>query len=98
MRIDRYVYDPDQGVGETVLQATKGAFRFATGKIKELKDKKIALSTPVADIGVRGTVLGWPDQREIRRAAARRRGDRLEPGGNRDLGRHRTGNRHPLTA
>ena len=25
--IDSYVYDPDQGVGETVLQATKGAFR-----------------------------------------------------------------------
>ena len=55
VRIDRHVYDPDQGVGETVLQATKGAFRFATGKIKELKDKKIAVSTPVADIGVRGT-------------------------------------------
>lgn len=53
--IDRYVYDPDQGVGETVLQATKGAFRFATGRIKGLKDKKIAVSTPVADIGVRGT-------------------------------------------
>lgn len=53
--IDRYVYDPGQGVGETVLQATKGAFRFATGKIKALKDKKIAVSTPVADIGVRGT-------------------------------------------
>ena len=29
--IDRYVYDPDRGIGETVLQATKGAFRFATG-------------------------------------------------------------------
>jgi hypothetical protein len=55
VRIDRYVYEPDQGVGETVLQATKGAFRFATGKIKELKNKKIAVSTPVADIGVRGT-------------------------------------------
>lgn len=55
VRVDRYVYDPGQGVGETVLQATKGAFRFATGKIKELKDKKIAVSTPVADIGVRGT-------------------------------------------
>jgi hypothetical protein len=53
--IDRYVYEPDQGVGETVLQATKGAFRFATGRIKGLKDKKIAVSTPVADIGVRGT-------------------------------------------
>jgi hypothetical protein len=53
--IDRYVFDPDQGIGETVLQATKGAFRFATGRIKELSDRKIAVSTPVADIGVRGT-------------------------------------------
>jgi hypothetical protein len=53
--IDRYVYDPDHGIGETVLQATKGAFRFATGRIKELKDHKIAVSTPVAYIGVRGT-------------------------------------------
>jgi hypothetical protein len=53
--IDRYVYDPDKGIGETVLQATKGAFRFATGRIKELKEKTIAISTPVADIGVRGT-------------------------------------------
>jgi hypothetical protein len=53
--IDRYVYDPDHGIGETVLQATKGAFRFATGRIKKLKDHKIAVSTPVADIGVRGT-------------------------------------------
>jgi hypothetical protein len=53
--IDRYVFDPDQGIGETVLQATKGAFRFATGRIKELNDRKIAVSTPVADIGVRGT-------------------------------------------
>ncbi len=53
--IDRYVFDPDQGIGETVLQATKGAFRFATGRIKELSDRKIAISTPVADIGVRGT-------------------------------------------
>jgi hypothetical protein len=53
--IDHYIYDPDQGIGETVLQATKGAFRFATGRMKELKDHKIAVSTPVADIGVRGT-------------------------------------------
>ena len=53
--IDRYVYDPDRSVGETALQATKGAFRFATSRIKEMKDHKIAVSTPVADIGVRGT-------------------------------------------
>jgi hypothetical protein len=53
--VNRYVYDPDQGVGETVLQATKGAFRFASGRIKELKQSTIAISTPAADIGVRGT-------------------------------------------
>jgi hypothetical protein len=53
--IDRYVYDPDRSVGETALQAIKGAFRFATNRIKEMKDHKIAVSTPVADIGVRGT-------------------------------------------
>ena len=55
--IDRYFYDPDQNVGETILQATKGAFRFASGRIKELKDSKIAVSTPMADIGVRGTAF-----------------------------------------
>ena len=53
--IDRYVYDPDRQVGETILQATKGAFRFASGRIKAMKESKIAVSTPVADIGVRGT-------------------------------------------
>ena len=53
--IDRYVYDPDKEIGETVLQATKGAFRFATGRIKAMTEHSIAVSTPVADIGVRGT-------------------------------------------
>jgi len=53
--IDSYVYDPDKSAGETVLQATQGAFRFVTGRLKELKEKKIAVSTPVADIGIRGT-------------------------------------------
>jgi hypothetical protein len=53
--IDRYVYNPDQNVGETVLQATKGAFLFASGRIKELGRHKIMVSTPVANIGMRGT-------------------------------------------
>ncbi len=53
--IDRYVYDPDKDIGETVLQATKGAFRFTTGRIKTLTQARIVVSTPVADIGVRGT-------------------------------------------
>jgi hypothetical protein len=53
--IDRYVYDPDQNVGETLIQTTKGAFLFASGRIKGLKQHNIAVSTPVAAIGVRGT-------------------------------------------
>ena len=38
--IDRYVYDPDQNVRETVHQATKGAFRFASGRIKGAEAKQ----------------------------------------------------------
>jgi hypothetical protein len=53
--IDRYVYDPDQGVGDVLLTTTQGAFRFATGRMKELTNKDIVVSTPVAQIGVRGT-------------------------------------------
>jgi hypothetical protein len=53
--IDRYVYDPDRSTGATVLLATKGAFRFASGRIKEMKGSTIAVTTPMADIGVRGT-------------------------------------------
>src|SRR5262245_58897818 len=53
--IDRYVYDPDQNAGETLIQTTKGAFLFASGRIKGLKQHNITVSTPVAEIGVRGT-------------------------------------------
>jgi hypothetical protein len=53
--VDRYVYDPQKGVGDVLLTTTQGAFRFATGKMKELSAKTISVSTPVADIGVRGT-------------------------------------------
>lgn len=53
--VDTYVYDPDKSTGEAVLQATRGAFRFVTGRLKEMKEKRIAVSTPVADIGIRGT-------------------------------------------
>ena len=83
--IDRYVYDPDRQVGETILQATKGAFRFASGRIKAMKQSKIAVSTPVADIGVRGTEFwGGPIERTIWGAAARRCSHRVQPGRKRD--------------
>lgn len=53
--IDRYVFDPDAGVGEAALNASKGAFRFATGRIKNLSKKQVTVSTPLAQLGIRGT-------------------------------------------
>ena len=53
--IDRYVFDPDRGIGEALFQTTRGAFRFATGRLKDVPDKKITVSTPMAELGVRGT-------------------------------------------
>jgi hypothetical protein len=55
--IDRYVFDPDQSVGEASINAAKGAVRFATGRIKTLNTKDISVSTPAATLGVRGTDL-----------------------------------------
>ena len=53
--IDRYVFDPDAGIGEATLNATKGAFRFATGRLSEMTKKDISVSTPFAALAVRGT-------------------------------------------
>jgi hypothetical protein len=55
--IDRYVFDPDQSVGEASIDAAKGAVRFATGQMKSLTTKNISVSTSVATLGVRGTDL-----------------------------------------
>ena len=53
--IDKYVFDPDQGVGEASLNVTEGAFRFVTGRMKEMSNKSITVNTTAAQIGVRGT-------------------------------------------
>lgn len=55
--IDKYVFDPDAGVGETALNNTAGALRFATGRIKTLANRDVSITTPVASLGVRGTDL-----------------------------------------
>ena len=53
--IDRYVFDPDASVGEATLNVTKGAFRLATGRLSEMTNKNIRVSTPFAAAAVRGT-------------------------------------------
>ena len=57
--VDRYVFDPDAGVGEATLNATKGAFRLVTGRLSEMPNKDIKVSTPFAALAVRGTDFWW---------------------------------------
>ena len=53
--VDRFIFDPDAGTGEVMLKTGVAAFRMATGKINEMQNKKITVSTPFATLGVRGT-------------------------------------------
>ncbi len=53
--VDRYVYDPAKSSGKMALSSTQGAFRFATGKLNQMKDKDVRVTTPHGALAVRGT-------------------------------------------
>ena len=53
--VDRFVFDPDAGVGEATLNATKGAFRMVTGRITDMPKKNIRVKTSFGAAAVRGT-------------------------------------------
>ena len=53
--IDRYVFNPDQSTGAMALKTTTGAMRFATGRLNQMRNKDITVSTPYAALAVRGT-------------------------------------------
>jgi hypothetical protein len=52
--LDRFIYDPDPSKSSFVLTVTQGALRFASGA---LPDESYVIHTPVATIGIRGTVI-----------------------------------------
>jgi len=52
--LDRFVYDPEKKDGDIIVNATKGAFRFMSGSAKKTA---YTIKSPVASIGVRGTVF-----------------------------------------
>ena len=52
--LDRFVYNPDRGAGQVVINAAQGAFRFITGS---QNPSNYTIKTPVATIGIRGTIL-----------------------------------------
>jgi hypothetical protein len=52
--LDKFVYDPATNSGSAVISATRGALRFVSGT---QEPHNYQLRTPVATIGVRGTVV-----------------------------------------
>ena len=54
--LDSFVYDPDPSQAAFVMTATKGIFRFASGRLPK---NAYRLHTPAATIGIRGTVLAF---------------------------------------
>lgn len=53
--IDRYAFNPSQGSGEMTVRAARGAVRFVTGKIGQMKDHEVTVVTSQAALAVRGT-------------------------------------------
>ena len=51
IKLDKFVYDPSGTSGSVVIEATRGAFRFVTGK----QDQKVyQIKTPYGTLGIRG--------------------------------------------
>jgi hypothetical protein len=50
--LDSFVYNPERGADKAVLNLTKGAFRFVTGRSDP---GKFVIQTQVATLGIRGT-------------------------------------------
>jgi hypothetical protein len=56
MTIDRFVFDPDRGASDVAASVARGAFRFMSGPSLGGGGRN-AISSPVATIGVRGTIV-----------------------------------------
>jgi hypothetical protein len=54
LKLTRVVFDADKSKSAVVMEATKGVFRMSTGDLPKAAYK---IETPVATIGVRGTML-----------------------------------------
>jgi FecR protein len=63
LRLDRTVFD-DPKVGDIAIKLTSGAFRFVTGHSNK---EAYQITTPIATLGVRGTVFDVQVQRQRNR-------------------------------
>lgn len=79
VKIDRFVYDPNRNASSVGASVAKGAFRFMSGRSLHNSSTRSSIKTPVASIGIRGTIIeGVVGQEAIDIA-------RREPGIDRDF-------------
>ena len=53
--IDEVIFDPNPNKSKMAMQFASGTARFITGKIGQINKQNIEISTPTAQIGIRGT-------------------------------------------
>jgi hypothetical protein len=79
MRIDRFVYDPDRNASAVSASVVTGAFRFMSGKALHANPGQSLIHTPVATIGIRGTMLDGIIGEEAIRVARKEGGITVPP-------------------
>lgn len=55
--VDRFVYDPARNSRSTGVSVAQGAFRFMSGRTLRRPSGPVTVRTPVATIGIRGTIF-----------------------------------------
>jgi hypothetical protein len=53
--IDEYIYDPNPSKSKMTIKFASGTARFITGQLGKIDKRNITLSTPTANIAIRGT-------------------------------------------
>ena len=57
LTIDEFVYDPSKNTNSLSAKVSKGMFRFMSGNISKSGPSAVSIDTPVASLGVRGTIV-----------------------------------------
>lgn len=57
LRIDEFVYQPDNETGSLSLSVLEGAFLFVGGETEKSEQSKVEINTSVGTLGVRGTTV-----------------------------------------
>ncbi len=57
LTIDKFVYDPAKNNNQISANVKQGMFRFMSGKVSKSNPNNVSVDTPVASMGIRGTIV-----------------------------------------